>query len=116
LKHGPREQPAQSFLGGTFSPALRAFDSPIAIACFLLFTFLPLPLFSLPSFISFISVSTLLLAPLLYLRVLFLLDFLLDALVDFLLAELLDFFAAFFLLAFLVAIAFSLQESDVQTF
>jgi hypothetical protein len=38
-------------------------DRPIAIACFLLVTFLPLlPLLSFPSFMAFISVSTLLLA------------------------------------------------------
>jgi hypothetical protein len=40
-------------------PAFLALDSPIAIACFLLLTFLPLrPLFSLPFFIALISVST----------------------------------------------------------
>ena len=75
------------------------------MACFLLVTFLPLPLFSLPFFISFISVSTLLPAALLYFRVLFLL---LDFFVAFLL---LDFLIAF-LLAFLVAIEFPLPESD----
>ena len=71
----------QLFFGGTFFPALRAFDSPMAMACFLLLTFLPLPLFSLPFFIAFISVSTLLPAALLYFRVLFLLDFLVAFLV-----------------------------------
>ena len=40
-------------------PSRRAFESPIAIACFGFFTFLPLrPLFSFPCFISRISVST----------------------------------------------------------
>lgn len=35
--------------GGTFSPLRRAFERPIAIACFGLVTFFPLrPLFSLP--------------------------------------------------------------------
>jgi hypothetical protein len=54
----------------------------MAIACLRLVTFLPLPLFSLPSFIAFISVSTLLPAASLYFRVLFLLlDFLLAFLV-----------------------------------
>ena len=44
---------------GTLRPFLRASESPIAIACFGLVTFLPLrPLFSLPRFISRISVST----------------------------------------------------------
>jgi hypothetical protein len=48
------------FFFGTFFPALRALESPIATACFLLVTFLPLlPLRNLPSFLAFISVSTL---------------------------------------------------------
>jgi len=39
----------EDFLPGTLAPAFRACDSPIAIACFLLVTFLPdLPLFSVP--------------------------------------------------------------------
>ena len=51
-------------------PALRASDSPIAIACLGLVTFLPLlPLFSLPCFMAFISRSTLLPAAGEYLRV-----------------------------------------------
>jgi hypothetical protein len=50
---------SQSFLTGTFNPALRASDNPIAIACFLLVTFLPLrPLFNFPRSIARISVST----------------------------------------------------------
>ena len=45
--------------GGTFLPALRASERPIAIACFGFVTFLPLrPLFSVPRFISRISVPT----------------------------------------------------------
>src|ERR1700722_6548247 len=40
------------FFFGTFAPSLRASDKPMATACFLLVTFLPLPLFNLPSFIS----------------------------------------------------------------
>ena len=37
------------FFDGTFAPASRASDKPIAIACFLLFTVLPeRPLFSVP--------------------------------------------------------------------
>src|ERR1035437_1582800 len=61
----------QPFFGaGTFLPALRASDSPIAMACFGFVTVLPLrPLFSLPCFIAFISRSTLLPAARLYLRV-----------------------------------------------
>src|SRR3989337_4591852 len=43
---------------GTLEPALRASDSPMAIACFLLVTFLPLPLRSLPRFFSCITFST----------------------------------------------------------
>src|SRR5271165_5253992 len=45
--------------GGTFAPALRASDRPIAIACLGFVTFCPLrPDFSLPCFIAFISRST----------------------------------------------------------
>jgi hypothetical protein len=52
--------PIQPFLAGTFNPALRDSDSPIAMACFLLVTFLPLrPLFNFPCFIARISLSTL---------------------------------------------------------
>lgn len=54
-------QSGQDFFAGTFLPALRAFESPMAIACLGFVTFLPLrPDFSLPFFISLISVSTLL--------------------------------------------------------
>jgi hypothetical protein len=47
------------FGGGTFAPAARASDSPIAIACSRLFTFFPdLPERSSPSFISRMARST----------------------------------------------------------
>ena len=48
------------FFLGTFFPALRAWDRPIAIACFLLFTFLPLPLLSVSFLRSCIALPTLL--------------------------------------------------------
>lgn len=45
--------------GGTFLPSLRAWERPMAMACFGFVTFFPLrPLLSLPFFISRISVST----------------------------------------------------------
>jgi hypothetical protein len=60
------------FFGGTFSPACRASERPIAIACLRLFTFFPeLPDRSVPCFRSCMVFATLSLAPLLYLRVLF---------------------------------------------
>ena len=44
---------------GTFAPALRASERPIAIACFLLFTFLPeRPLFKVPFLRSCIALFT----------------------------------------------------------
>src|SRR5437868_3494501 len=47
------------FFGGTLSPSSRASERPIAIACFLLVTFLPeRPLFSMPCFRSCIAFST----------------------------------------------------------
>src|SRR5437868_13548727 len=47
------------FFFGTLPPSLRASDYPIAIACFLLVTFLPdLPLFSVPSLRSCIAFLT----------------------------------------------------------
>jgi hypothetical protein len=47
------------FLGGTFAPDRLACDSPIAIACFRLFTFLPdRPLFIVPLFRSRIACFT----------------------------------------------------------
>jgi hypothetical protein len=52
------------FFLGTLLPCLRASDKPIAIACFRLVTFFPLrPLFNVPAFFSFITFSTLALAP-----------------------------------------------------
>src|SRR6266851_1968350 len=50
----------EDFFRGTLPPAFRASDNPIAIACFLLVTFLPdRPLFRVPSFRSCIAFSTL---------------------------------------------------------
>jgi hypothetical protein len=61
--------------GGTFLPARRASDKPIAIACFGFVTFLLLlPDFSFPRFISCSSVSTCAEAAGLYLRALLFLD------------------------------------------
>ncbi|MGN6491561.1 MAG: hypothetical protein ACTHLE_06150 [Agriterribacter sp.] len=52
--------PALFFLAGTLAPSLRASESPIAIACLRLVTFLPLlPLFNCPLFFSCIALSTL---------------------------------------------------------
>jgi hypothetical protein len=49
----------EDFLPGTLAPAFRASDNPMAIACFLLVTFLPdRPLFRVPSFRSCIAFST----------------------------------------------------------
>src|SRR5258705_6986006 len=49
----------EDFLLGTLAPAFRASDSRIAIACFLLVTFLPdRPLFRVPFFFSCIAFST----------------------------------------------------------
>jgi hypothetical protein len=58
-------------LGGTFCPFWRASESPIAIACLRLLTFPPLPRLperSVPLFLRRIALATVLLAPLLYLR------------------------------------------------
>jgi hypothetical protein len=69
-----RHQPCGG--GGTFLPSLRAFDSPMAMACFGSVTFFPLrPLLSWPFFMAFISVSTSFCAAGEYLR----LDFFADA-------------------------------------
>ena len=47
------------FFFGTLAPFLRASESPIAMACFLLVTFLPdLPLFNVPFFRLRIAFST----------------------------------------------------------
>jgi hypothetical protein len=60
------------FFRGTFPPSFRASDNPIAIACFLLVTFLPdRPLLSVPSFLSCIAFSTFLEAFLPYLAMAF---------------------------------------------
>jgi hypothetical protein len=48
----------QDFFEGTFAPDLRALLRPMAIACFLLLTFLPLPDFSFPSLNSSIVLPT----------------------------------------------------------
>jgi hypothetical protein len=57
------------FFLGTFLPARRASDKPMAMACLRLFTFFPdLPLRSVPAFLSFIAFSTFLPLALLYLR------------------------------------------------
>lgn len=53
-----REHCILYFFFGTFAPAFLAFDKPIAIACFELVTFFPLPVFSTPSFFSCIAFST----------------------------------------------------------
>ena len=46
------------FFAGTFPPSLRASERPMAIACFLLVTFLPEPLFNVPRLRSRIVFST----------------------------------------------------------
>src|SRR5439155_23428671 len=48
----------EDFFFGTFPPSLRASDNPIAIACFLLVTFFPDPLFRVPSLRSCIAFLT----------------------------------------------------------
>ena len=53
------EEDFEDFFEGTLPPSLRASESPIAIACFLLVTFLPEPLLSVPRFRSCIAFSTL---------------------------------------------------------
>jgi hypothetical protein len=45
-------------LRGTLAPFFRASDRPIAIACFRLFTFRPLPDLSVPFFLRRIALST----------------------------------------------------------
>src|SRR2546421_11942126 len=58
------------FFFGTLPPSLRASDKPIAIACFLLVTFLPdLPLFKVPSLRSCIAFLTFFCAFLPYLAI-----------------------------------------------
>ena len=47
------------FGGGTFPPAARASDNPMAMACLRLVTLVPdFPLFSVPAFISFTTFPT----------------------------------------------------------
>jgi len=53
------EEDDEDFFFGTFAPSFLASDKPIAIACLRLVTFLPLPLFNVPSFFSCIAFSTL---------------------------------------------------------
>jgi hypothetical protein len=49
----------EDFLRGTLAPARRAWDNPMAIACFRLFTFFPdRPLFRVPFFRSRIAFAT----------------------------------------------------------
>jgi hypothetical protein len=63
---------------GTFFPFFRAFESPIAIACFRLLTFPPLPprpLFAVPRLYRCISLLTSRPAPREYLRFLFAIAF-----------------------------------------
>jgi hypothetical protein len=57
-----------AFFLGTLAPLRRASESPMATACLRLFTFLPLPDFSLPLFNLCISFLTLFCALGLYLR------------------------------------------------
>src|ERR1043165_6676810 len=59
----------QLFFSGTFAPFRLAFESPMAIACFLLLTFLPLPLRSVPFFRLCIVFLTDFCAPLPYLAI-----------------------------------------------
>jgi len=58
-------------LRGTFAPLARASESPIAIACLRLFTFRPLPLFSVPFLRRRIALPTLFDADFPYFRPLF---------------------------------------------
>ena len=64
--HRPR---ACHFFLGTFLPFRLASDRPMAIACFRLFTFLPLPLFNVPFLRLCIARLTDFLAPLPYLAI-----------------------------------------------
>jgi hypothetical protein len=48
----------ERFLAGTFAPFFLASDNPIAIACFRLVTFLPLPDRRVPFFFLFIALFT----------------------------------------------------------
>src|SRR2546423_15612044 len=60
----------EDFFFGTLPPSFRASDNPIAIACFLLVTFLPdFPLFKVPSLRSCIAFLTFFCAFLPYLAI-----------------------------------------------
>src|SRR5437763_13059919 len=60
----------EDFIFGTLPPSFRASDNPIAIACFLLVTFLPdSPLFNVPSLRSCIAFLTFFCAFLPYLAI-----------------------------------------------
>ncbi len=59
------------FLVGTFSPSSFASDKPMAMACLRKVTFLPLPVFKVPYFLSCMACSTFWPAPLEYLAMLF---------------------------------------------
>jgi hypothetical protein len=50
------------FFRGTFAPDLRASESPMAMACLRLVTFLPEPLFKVPRFLSRMTRATVRLA------------------------------------------------------
>src|SRR5207247_6478060 len=64
-----QDDAARHFFFGTFAPAFRASERPMAMACLRLVTFLPeRPLLSVPRFRSFIARSTFFEAFLLYLR------------------------------------------------
>ena len=90
------------FGGGTFLPSLRAFDSPMAMACLGFVTFFPpRPLLSWPFFIAFISVSTFFCEAGEYLRV------------DFFLVE--DFFADEVFLAVDVAMSFLHNDQIMES-
>jgi hypothetical protein len=54
----PSRRRTDYFFFGTFAPALRASESPIAMACLRLVTFFPLPLRSVPCFRSCIVFFT----------------------------------------------------------
>jgi hypothetical protein len=55
---GSRGEAYLAFFFGTFFPARRASDRPMAIACFRLFTVFPEPLFKVPALRPFIVFST----------------------------------------------------------
>jgi hypothetical protein len=50
--------PKGAYLAGTFAPFFRAFERPIAIACFRLFAFPDLPLFCVPALVFFTAFFT----------------------------------------------------------